>query len=105
MSSEEIEGQETPNLKYTLVCNKPEFTVSAYPGNIWTKEFTMNALMEKQVTKGNFAKLSVDMKYQFSIDGESGWTDLGEDLRKADLKPGTTYYIRGVYRGEVCTIR
>lgn len=102
-SSEEIEGQETPNLKYTLVCNKPEFTVSAYPGNIWTKEFTMNALMEKQVTKGNFAKLSVDMKYQFSIDGESGWTDLGEDLRKADLKPGATYYIRGVYRGEVCS--
>lgn len=102
-SSEEIEGQETPNLKYTLVCNKPEFTVSAYPGNIWTKEFTMNALMEEQVTKGNFAKLSADMKYQFSIDGESGWTDLGEDLRKADLTPGTTYYVRGVYRGVVCS--
>ena len=102
-SSEEIEGQETPNLKYTLVCNKPKFTVSAYPGNIWTKEFTMNALMEEQVTKGNFAKLSADMKYQFSIDGESGWTDLGEDLRKADLTPGTTYYVRGVYRGVVCS--
>lgn len=102
-SSEEIEGQETPNLKYTLVCNKPEFTVSAYPGNIWTKEFTMNALMEDQVTKGNFSKLSVKMKYQFSPNGESGWTDLGEDLRKADLIPGTTCYIRGVYRGEVCS--
>ena len=24
---------------FTLECNKPEFTVSAYPGNIWTKEF------------------------------------------------------------------
>ena len=102
-SSEEIEGQETPNLKYTLKCEKPEFTVSAYPGNIWTKEFTMNALMEKQVTKGNFAKLSADMKYQFSIDGESGWTDLGKDLRKDGLTPGKTYYIRGVYRGEVCS--
>ena len=97
-SSEEIKGQETPNLKYTLVCNKPEFTVSAYPGNIWTKEFTMNALMEDQVTKGDFSTLSANMKYQFSTNGESDWTDLGEDLRKADLAPGTTYYIRGLYR-------
>ena len=102
-SSEEIEGQETPNLKYTLVCNKPKFTVSAYPGNIWTKEFTMNALMEDQVTEGDFSKLSANMKYQFSTNGESDWTDLGEDLRKADLTPGMTYYIRGVYRGEVCS--
>lgn len=102
-SSEEIEGQETPNLKYTLVCNKPEFTVSAYPGNIWTKEFTMNALMEDQVTKGDFSKLSKKMKYQFSPNGESDWTDLGKDLRKDGLTPGTTYYIRGVYRGEVCS--
>lgn len=102
-SSEVIDGQETPNLKYTLVCNKPEFTVSAYPGNIWTKEFTMNALMEDQVTKGDFSKLSKKMKYQFSTNGESDWDDLGEDLRKADLTPGTTYYIRGVYRGEVCS--
>lgn len=97
-SSEEIEGQETPNLKYTLTCEKPEFTVSAYPGNIWTKEFTMNALMEDQVTEGDFSKLSANMKYQFSTNDESDWTDLGEDLRKADLTPGTTYYIRGLYR-------
>lgn len=102
-SSEEIEGQATPNLKYTLICEKPEFTVSAYPGNIWTKEFTMNALMEDQVKKGDFSKLSANMKYQFSLDGISGWTDLGEDLRKDGLTPGTTYYIRGVYRGEVCS--
>lgn len=102
-SSEVIEGQETPNLKYTLVCNKPEFTVSVYPGNIWTKEFTMNALMEDQVTEGDFSKLSANMKYQFSTNGESDWTDLGEDLRKADLTPGTTYYVRGLYRGKIAS--
>lgn len=89
------------NRTYSLVCNKPEFTVSAYPGNIWTKEFTMNPLMEDQVTKGDFSKLIANMKYQFSTNGESDWTDLGEDLRKADLTPGKTYYIRGVYRGEI----
>lgn len=102
-SSEVIDGQETPNLKYTLICEKPEFTVSAYPGNIWTKEFTMNALMEDQVKKGDFSKLSANMKYQFSPNGESDWTVFGKDLRKDGLTPGTTYYIRGVYRGEVCS--
>lgn len=98
-SSEDQEANRT----YTLVCNKPEFTVSAYPGNIWTKEFTMNALMENQVTKGDFSKLSEKMEYQFSPNGVSEWTYLDEDLRKADLEPGTTYYIRGVYRGEICS--
>lgn len=101
-ANDRINKDESP-LSYTIAVNKPEFTVSAYPGNIWTKEFTMNALMEDQVTQGDFSKLSEKMKYQFSTNGESDWTDLGEDLRKADLTPGTTYYIRGVYRGEVCS--
>lgn len=97
------ENKDEAPLTYIIAVHKPEFTVSAYPGNIWTKEFTMNALMEEQVTKGNFSKLSTDMKYQFSTDGESNWDDLSKDLRKADLTPGTTYYIRGVYRGEICS--
>ena len=90
------------NRSYTLNCNKPEFTVSAYPGNIWTKEFTMNALMEEQVVSGDFAKLNSDMTYQFSSNNKD-WSNLGEDLRKADLTPGTTYYIRGLYRGVIAS--
>ena len=90
------------NRSYTLNCNKPEFTVSAYPGNIWTKEFTMNALMEEQVVSGDFAKLNSDMTYQFSTNNKD-WSNLGEDLRKADLTPGTTYYIRGLYRGVIAS--
>lgn len=90
------------NRSYTLNCNKPEFTVSAYPGNIWTKEFTMNALMKEQVMSGDFAKLSSDMTYQFSTNNKD-WSNLGEDLRKADLTPGTTYYIRGLYRGAIAS--
>ena len=90
------------NRSYTLNCNKPEFAVSAYPGNIWTKEFTMNTLMEEQVVSGDFAKLSSDMTYQFSTNNKD-WSNLGEDLRKADLTPGTTYYIRGLYRGVIAS--
>lgn len=100
-SSDAIEGNSAPNLTYTLTCNKPVFTVDAYPGNIWTKEFTVNALREEQVTSGDFTKLSSDMTYQYSADGQTGWTNLSDGMRQDQLQPGTTYYIRGLYRGEV----
>lgn len=90
-------------LTYTIATHKPEFTVSVLPGNIWTKEFTVSALTEEQVEKGDFSKLSQNMTYQFSIDGSTDWTDLGEDLRKAELTPNTSYYVRGVYRNEICS--
>lgn len=89
------------NRVYTLKCNKPIFHVSVYPGNIWTKEFTMNPLIAEEVEAGNYELLSQKMTYQFSMDGETGWTNLGDDLRKADLQPGGTYYVRGVYRGVI----
>ena len=89
------------NLNYTLTCNKPIFRVDAYPGNIWTKEFTMNPLRVEQVESGDFAKISNNITYQFSSDGITGWTNLGADLRKDQLTPNTKYYIRGLYRNEV----
>lgn len=88
---------------YTIAVHKPEFTVSVLPGNIWTKEFTVSALTEEQVEKGDFSKLSQNMTYQFSTDGSTNWTDLGEDLRKAELTPNTSYFVRGVYRNEICS--
>lgn len=91
---------EAANRTYTITCNKPVFKVDAYPGNIWTKEFTMNALREEQVESGDFSKISQNIKYQYSTDKDK-WTDLGDDLRQANLNPGTTYYIRGLYRDAV----
>lgn len=92
---------EAVNRVYTLKCNKPVFHVSVYPGNIWTKEFTMNPLIAEEVEAGDYELLSQKMTYQFSMNGETGWTNLGDDLRKADLQPGGTYYVRGVYRGVI----
>lgn len=89
------------NRVYTLTCNKPEFSVGAYPGNIWTKEFTVSPLSAEDVKAGDYELLGQKMKYQFSADGENDWTDLGDDLRKDGLNPGTMYYIRGVYRDEI----
>lgn len=94
-------SSEEPTI-YEIRTIKPEFTVSAYPGNIWTKEFTMNALMEGQVTSGDYSKLSTNMTYQYSSNGID-WVNLGEDLCQTGLTPETTYYIRGLYRGEIAS--
>ena len=88
------------NRVYTLTCQKPVFRIDAYPGNIWTKEFTVNALRSEQVESGDFGKLGAEMSYQYSADG-SQWTTIAEDLRQTGLSPNTEYYIRGLYRGEV----
>lgn len=90
------------NRVYTLRCEKPEFAVSVYPGNIWTKEFTMNPLDKSQVTKGNYDIISKDIKYQFSTNNNE-WTDLNPDLRKGQLNPGQTYYVRALYRNAIAS--
>lgn len=91
---------ENANRVYKLVCNKPVFRIDAYPGNIWTKEFTVNALREEQVESGNFSTISENITYQYSTD-QSEWFALSDGMRQDKLKPGTTYYIRGLYRGVI----
>lgn len=89
---------EAANRVYTLKCNKPIFHVSVYPGNIWTKEFTMNPLIAEEVEAGNYEVLSKNIRYQFSTNENGDWSDLDSGLRKENLTPGTTYYVRGFYR-------
>lgn len=79
---------------------KPDFCLSAYPGNIWTKELTVNPLSVADVKTGSFYKIASDLKYEWSIDGVN-WTMLADDFREADLIPGTAYYVRAIYRDEV----
>ena len=90
----------TPATAQKVIVEKPEFSVSVLPGNIWTKEFTLSELSVDQVAegKGRYTKLSTAMSYQFSADGQN-WETLGSDRRKTGLTAATTYYIRGLYRG------
>lgn len=83
-----------------LRVSKPDFCLSAYPGNIWTREITVNQLTVEDVKTGSFYKLAGDLKYEWSTDGIN-WTMLAEDFREVDLAPGTTYYARAVYRDEI----
>lgn len=94
------EDQEV-NRTYTMVCRKPEFNINVYPGNIWTREFTVNALTEEDVISGDYATLSAGVVYQYSMDGETNWKTLDTSLRLANLQPNTTFYVRGMYRGEI----
>ena len=96
-SSEDKEANRT----YTMVCNKPEFSVSVYPGNIWTKEFTVNPLMEEEVTSGDFTALSQDMIYQYRTAEATNWTTITDNRRQGNLLPNTTYYVRGLFRGVI----
>lgn len=61
-SSDAIEGESTPNLKYTLTCNKPEFSIAVQPGNVWTKTFTID---EPTITAGNAEILNEKLVYQY----------------------------------------
>ena len=73
---------ESANLTYTLVCNKPEFSVAVQPGNCWSREFTID---EVQVT-GN---ADVGRTQQFSSAAE----EIAEK----------TYKVRALYRGAIAS--
>ena len=79
---------------------KPEFTVKVFYGDVWTKEMTLTALRQEDVTQGDWNKLKTQMQYQFSADGKQ-WETLGADMRKGGLNPGTEYYVRPLYRGAI----
>ena len=50
---------------YTIRTVKPVFKVGYYPGNVWTKEFTLNTLTADSVKTGNLDKFT-DIAYEFS---------------------------------------
>ena len=84
---------------FTIKTVKPLFNMGVYPGNIWTKEFTANPLVADSVKNGNYNRFT-DITYEFSTDG-SNWEPLTASLHKEGLTPGTAYYVRPKYRGEV----
>lgn len=90
------EGQE-----YTIQTKKPEFTVTVHPKNIWTKEFSVTPIGLDNITTGNFLKISQNIKYQYSLNGQDGWQDLSADLSLKGLNPNSNYYVRAVYRDAI----
>ena len=84
---------------FTIQTVKPEFSVSIYPKNIWTKEFTVNEIVSDDIHSGNANKILSDISYQYSSDGIS-WETIS-DRYKSQLTPGSTCFIRALYRNAV----
>lgn len=87
-------------ITYSITVKRPLFSISVYPKNIWTKEFTVNELKEEEVQGGNYTRLKQEIQYQFSTDGIH-WGNMGTDLCQKDLTPNTAYYVRALFRNEI----
>lgn len=92
-------SSETPAM-YTIRTVRPEFSVAVQPGNVWTKEFTVD---EITVTKGNAAKIKDDLVYQYSADNGTTWTTCNDSRRQGFTEVPTDkhYQVRALYRGAI----
>ena len=103
-SSEDQEANRT----YTLVCNKPEFSVSIQKENCWSREFTID---EVTVISGNVNTIKNNLVYQYyngqewidcatreNIKGRTQqFTEAAEDLTTKE------YEVRALYRGAIAS--
>lgn len=87
---------------YTINVHKPEFTVSVLPGNIWTKEFTVEEITVEE-GKGDLNSLKEKLVYQYSDDDGSSWKELNDTRRQFfDVLPEKkNYLVRALYRDEI----
>ena len=102
-TSQENKALETPSRVYTLRSNKPEMAVSVQPGNIWTKEFTIDELT---VTTGDPEVIKSKLKYQYKekSGGDDTWKDI-QDMKVLfnEHPQNRSYQVRAVYRDVVMT--
>ncbi len=83
---------------YTIETLAPEFSLTVYPGDTWTKQFTATT----EITHGNSEVILKDMAYEYSTDGTS-WTTV-QSSEVTGLTPGTGYKVRGKFRGYVTEV-
>lgn len=85
---------------YTIAVHKPIFTVSVLPGNIWTKEFTIEEISVEE-GKGNLEKIKENLIYQYQENGE--WKDCSNQETRQQIFTvhplNRNYKVRAIYRG------
>lgn len=86
-------------LTYTIATHKPEFTVSVLPGNIWTKEFTVEEITVDE-GKGNLEEIKKSLVYQYQENGE--WKDCNNQASRQQVfsehPSNRNYKVRALYR-------
>lgn len=90
---------------YTIAVQKPEFSVSVLPGNIWSKEFTVEEIAVEE-GKGNLEKIKENLVYQYQ-DADGSWKDFSDqDTRKqifTEHPQNRNYKVRALYRGSLAS--
>lgn len=90
---------------YTIAVHKPEFSVFVLPGNIWSKEFTVEEITVEE-GKGNLEKIKENLVYQYQ-DADGNWKDCSnQDTRQqifAEHPQNRNYKVRALYRGSLAS--
>lgn len=90
---------------YTIAVQKPEFSVSVLPGNIWSKEFTVEEIAVEE-GKGNLEKIKENLVYQYQ-DADGNWNNCSnQDTRQqifAEHPQNRNYKVRALYRGSLAS--
>lgn len=106
--SMDIEEQNSQNKAFTLICNKPEFSVVVEDKNCWSREFTID---EVNVTAGDPDSIKANLVYQY-YDG-SNWIDcttreavkgrVQQFAQRAEDISNKVYKVRALYRGVIAS--
>ena len=90
---------ENANRTYTIICNKPQFSIAVQPGNVWTKTFTID---EPTVTTGNADALKEKLVYQYKEKDadDNAWRTCSDGLEQVFSKvpSNKSYQVRAFYR-------
>ena len=94
-------NKEGQPVAYTINVHKPEFNIQVQPGNVWSKEFTIDPV-EAAEGKGDAAIIADNLTYQYQ-DENGNWQACNDANRQVftshpDKK---TYKVRALYRGAI----
>lgn len=86
---------------YTINVHKPEFSIQVQPGNVWSKEFTIDPV-EVAEGKGDAALIAANLTYQYQ-DENGNWQACNDANRQvfASHPDKKTYKVRALYRGAI----
>lgn len=94
-------NKEGKPVAYTINVHKPEFNIQVQPGNVWSKEFTIDPV-EVAEGKGYAAIIADNLTYQYQ-DENGNWQACNDANRQvfASHPDKKTYKVRALYRGVI----
>ena len=94
-------NKEGQPVAYTINVHKPEFNIQVQPGNVWSKEFTIDPV-EVAEGKGDAAIIAANLTYQYQ-DENGDWQACNDANRQvfASHPDKKTYKVRALYRGVI----